>query len=58
LQLINSDNKNRKMTMELAIVIVVDSVYAIDFKIGERKKIFFRGNSEVIDVMIVIDRKR
>jgi hypothetical protein len=37
------------MTMELAIMIVVDSVYTIDFKIGEKKIFFPWYSSEVID---------
>jgi hypothetical protein len=36
----DNDSKNRKITMEIVIMIVIDSVYAVDLKIW-RKKIFF-----------------
>jgi hypothetical protein len=35
----DNDSKNRKITMEIVIMIVVDSVYAVNLKIW-RKKIF------------------
>jgi hypothetical protein len=40
LQLINGDSKNRKMTMEIVVDIVVDNVYAVSFK---KTKIFGGG---------------
>jgi hypothetical protein len=49
----NRDSKNRKMTTEIEIDIVINSVYVVSFKIW-RKKIFFFFSVVVIVVVVVV----
>jgi hypothetical protein len=37
----DNDSKNRKITMEIVIMIVIDSVYAVNLKIWRKKNFFF-----------------